>query len=226
MEDCYDARLFHSVPVWPDEIRMTGSGKIILVRHGSTKCAAEGRFCGVSDIPLDPDGIRQAETVAKDLIPEKPSAIFSSPLKRAHSTALATAALTGLPVKVMESLAEADFGDWENLAPDEIERMFPESYSSLKSGGMDFTFPNGERLRDFCARVESASAEIINRADGGCVAVFTHGGVIRYMLCHMLGLEYSKYSAFYVPPGGRAVVETHNGKGVLTALVGNGKWES
>ena len=46
----------------------------------------------------------------------------------------------------------------------------------------------------------------------------THGGVVRMMICHLLGLEFRQYVAFDVPYCGLAVIDLVGGKGVLAAL--------
>ena len=48
--------------------------------------------------------------------------------------------------------------------------------------------------------------------------VVTHGGVIRTMLCCLLGLELQKYVAFDVGYAALAVIDLFDGRGVLTAL--------
>ena len=47
----------------------------------------------------------------------------------------------------------------------------------------------------------------------------THGGVIRTMICHLLGLEPRNYLAFDVPYSAMAVIDLFDGRGVLAALV-------
>ena len=45
-----------------------------------------------------------------------------------------------------------------------------------------------------------------------------HGGVIRTLLCHFLGLEPRFYVAFRPSYAALAVLELHDGRGVLGAL--------
>lgn len=51
---------------------------IALIRHGSTSWNKEGRAQGNSNIPLDQDGIIQAELLAKRLSTEDWSHIYTS----------------------------------------------------------------------------------------------------------------------------------------------------
>jgi len=50
------------------------------------------------------------------------------------------------------------------------------------------------------------------------VLAVAHGGVIRTMICHLLGLEPHRYVAFDVPYAALAVIDVFDGRGVLAAL--------
>jgi len=58
-----------------------------LIRHGSTQWNKEGRAQGLSDIPLDEEGLDQAKALAVRLSKEEWNAIYSSDLLRARQTA-------------------------------------------------------------------------------------------------------------------------------------------
>lgn len=54
----------------------------------------------------------------------------------------------------------------------------------------------------------------------------THGGVIRAMLCRLLGLSPRQYVLFEVGYAGMAVVHLYDGKGVLAGLENAGDEEA
>jgi len=58
-----------------------------LIRHGVTEWNKLGKAQGVSDIPLNGEGIKQAAALANRLASEKWDIIFSSDLMRARQTA-------------------------------------------------------------------------------------------------------------------------------------------
>ena len=70
-----------------------------LVRHGRSVWNAAGRIQGQIDIELDKIGLQQAQRIADRLEREPIAAIYSSPLRRAGSTAEAIAARFDLPVR-------------------------------------------------------------------------------------------------------------------------------
>ena len=71
--------------------------RVFVLRHGQTAWNASRRIQGHVDEPLDDTGRWQAQRLAQALAGEGIAAIYSSDLQRAHATALALAAATGLP---------------------------------------------------------------------------------------------------------------------------------
>ena len=96
-----------------------------LVRHGLPD-AVDGRCYGRYDVPLSPKGILQAENVARGLAKESMAHIYSSGLRRALDTARIIAEPHGLTVQTMDELAEIDFGHFDGLTYEEIEKQSPD----------------------------------------------------------------------------------------------------
>lgn len=80
------------------------------LRHGETDWNARNLSQGNVDIPLNPVGAAQAKTAASLLKNRGIRTIVSSPLSRAHDTALEAAAVIGQPVLVDPELKEVAFG--------------------------------------------------------------------------------------------------------------------
>ena len=68
-------------------------GDLIVLRHGETEWSLAGKHTGRTDIPLTPRGEAAAAALAPLLSRSDIVAVFSSPARRAVSTA----ALAGLP---------------------------------------------------------------------------------------------------------------------------------
>lgn len=147
---------------------------VYLIRHALPDFPGGERMClGRTDIPLGPEGLAQAETMAKTLPPV--SRVYSSPLRRAVQTAQAV----GNPV-VLEGLQELSAGEWDGLTFREIQKRYPELYAAR---GRDKTLalPGGEPEKEALARFVPA-LEQAARESPADVAVVAHGGIIALFL--------------------------------------------
>jgi broad specificity phosphatase PhoE len=82
---------------------------------------------------------------------------------------------------------------------------------------MDFCFPGGERLDTFWKRV-CRVGDTLASAPGQRMAVVTHGGVIRYLLCHFLGLAPAQNRMFHIDLGSITTLTFQDGFAVLKGL--------
>jgi len=172
---------------------------------------------GSTDAPLGERGAAEARALRPVLAALRPARRLVSPLQRAVRTAeLALPDGCG-GVEIQDDLREVDFGDWECKTFAEISSGWPEEVSQWAAFGPDFAFPGGERLSSFLGRVEE-TADRLAADPAETIAVFTHGGVIRAMICHFLGLAASSYVLFSVAPATVATLELFDGRGVLTAM--------
>ena len=132
----------------------------------------------------------------------------------------ARAATAGLNIelKIESLLREVDFGDWEGLSFEEISKADPEGAGKWCVCDPEFTFPRGENLAGFLERV-GAAAKILTTGKYKTVAAFTHGGVIRFMLCRLLGLEITKHIIFEVGYADAFVLKLHGGFAMLSEIV-------
>jgi len=186
---------------------------LLLVRHGDTGPQYRGRFVGRTDVPLSERGERQAATLASVVHGLGTTRCFCSPLMRA----VRTAGLACLKAVVWDDLREVDFGRWEGRTFEEVQAADPELVARWAEWPADFAFPGGERIGDFLARVRQAADRMASDPAEVVVAV-THGGVIRAMACHLLGLDARQYVLFNVEPASVTRVDLFDGKGVLAGL--------
>ena len=189
--------------------------RLILVRHARVDAAYAGRLLGSTDAPLDPSGHVQAESLAARLKRWNPQVCYRSPMLRCRQTAAIAA--PDLATHVDADLREIDFGQWENHTFAEAAAADPSLVDRWAAFDADFAFPGGERVGDFLRRVQAA-AERLKQVDADTVLVVAHGGVVRAMLCCLLGIEPRKYAAFHVPYTALAVVDLVDGHGVLAAM--------
>lgn len=145
--------------------------QLVCVRHGRTAWNATGRFQGHTDIPLDDEGIAQAQALAVHLHAEHFDVARTSDLSRATVTADAIGEACGIEVVRDPRLREMDFGRWEGKTP--------EAGFSTR----DYTPPEGESFEQLCERVQPVIADIVAAlpADGNALIV-SHAGVMHALI--------------------------------------------
>lgn len=156
--------------------------EILLIRHGETAWNAVRRLQGHLDIPLNAEGLRQAQALGAALRNEPLDAIFSSDLIRARQTAEAIAAPRGMQVRTDAGLRERCYGAFEGMLYADIGARYPEAYAAWQARAADARFPQGvhraETLREFHARTVEAIVRIVSTGNFRKVALVAHGGVL------------------------------------------------
>jgi uroporphyrin-III C-methyltransferase/precorrin-2 dehydrogenase/sirohydrochlorin ferrochelatase len=179
---------------------------VILIRHGDI--GANGRYIGVTDTPLSALGARQAERL-RGLGFKRG---WVSPLARSRQTA----ELAGIACEMHDDLREVDFGRWEGQTFSEIETSDAQLIEPWRMLAPDFTFPGGESLAAFDARIARLAARI-EKQDGRVVLV-THGGVIRALVCHWLGRSAEARLGLDVAPASVTRLRLAHGRATTVAL--------
>jgi phosphoserine phosphatase len=165
--------------------------RFLLIRHGESMWNGARRIQGNQDPPLSPRGRRQAELLSRRLGVHLPraAAVYASPLRRAAETAEAVRAATGLPVFPDPDLREMCLGSWEGMTVPEIQAAFPGTYEGWLADPLAHPAPGGEHLKAFARRVMEAFERMRGAHPGRDLILVSHGGPIKALLCHVLGLE-------------------------------------
>jgi alpha-ribazole phosphatase len=166
--------------------------KLYLIRHGETDYNNALRFQGQTDIPLNQKGIEQAEKAA-DFFRDIPlQAIYTSTLIRAKTTAEIIAGVKGMDVQETDALREMSFGIWENMNTKDIQKKYAKEWKDFFSSPARITIPQGENMLDVQKRAYPTVQEILDKYPEGDVAFVAHGGIIRVLICTMLGLDLNR----------------------------------
>lgn len=165
--------------------------RLLLIRHGQTDYSSQNRYCGFSNPPLNDKGISQCRQLAARLKETKVDKVYSSDLLRAMQTAKII--FDGNPTEQTEDLREMNFGLFEGLKHEQIMEKYPELYRRWIDNPEKAKTPNGEGLKDLSERIEKKISEIISRNEGGEIAVVTHSGPIRIVLCKALKFDLKKF---------------------------------
>lgn len=154
---------------------------LILLRHGQTTANAQALLQGRMNLPLDPEGERQAQRCGEYLRASFADAlVISSPLTRAHQTALAVSE----NVLIDDRFIELDYGQWDGVPITEVDA---EHWATWRS---DPTFrpPGGETLVELDERVRPALDALSDRAQHGHVIVVSHVSPIKSAVTWALGV--------------------------------------
>ncbi|WP_080846348.1 histidine phosphatase family protein [Cytobacillus gottheilii] len=144
---------------------------LCMVRHGQTDWNAEGKLQGSTDIPLNSNGIKQAELCAAYLKQEEWDIIISSPLSRAKRTAEIIQNQVEVPLIVMEDFIERHFGKAEGMTPAERKEHFP-----------DQQYTNMETVEELTTRLQHGLMKINRKYSNQKVLLVAHGAVIHAIL--------------------------------------------
>ena len=154
--------------------------RILAIRHGETAWNVDTRLQGHLDIPLNDEGLRQAQHLAQALgQSETIDAIYASDLSRAHITAQAIAQATGHTVSTHPGLRERHFGAFQGRTFAEIEVELPEHAWHWRKRTPDWVPPDGgESLIALRERIVATVDELAARHPGQQVVMVAHGGVL------------------------------------------------
>ena len=159
--------------------------KLYLVRHGQTVTNLAGRWTGWYDAPLTEKGKEDARRVRGFLSSIPFDKVYTSDLSRARDTALL--ALPGCTPEQTPLLREIHVGSYENRP---FTILTPETHAYTSEFGYEHL--GGESYRTFTERVRSFLALVEERGDG-CVAAFTHGGLLHCMMEIMVGVRLPRH---------------------------------
>ena len=192
--------------------------RLLLVRHGETKENSTGRFWGRTDVELSDVGLHQAERLRDRLASEDISTVYSSDLHRALQTAQVIASRHELSVIASQELREIDFGSVEGLTYGEISRKYPDLARSWFSWDLSFRFPDGESIADLNNRVNRFLHGIKEHAREETILVVAHSGVLRLLVCNLLGLELRHWSQIRLDLASVSIAETYPETAILNSL--------
>lgn len=153
------------------------AARLVVVRHGATAWSLAGRHTGRTDLPLEPEGRRQAEVVGRRLAGHRFAAVLVSPLARARQTC--TLAGLGAEAEVCDDLAEWDYGRDEGRTTAEIRSERP-GWQIFVDGP-----EGGETLEQVAARADRVVARV--RREAGDVLAIAHGHLLRVVAARWLG---------------------------------------
>ncbi len=169
------------------------------MRHGPTQASDLGAPLGRSDLPVSETGQKAWPAIRAELLASGIRRVLTSDMQRAKLHALDL----GLPTLVLSDLGEQSFGDWEGIPWPEIkgaEPFFANPVLGTPPGGESFAHCASRALMAFQGAIEGEVPTL----------VLTHGGPLRAILSHFLGLPLERSLDLAWQPWGITKLEIHS----------------
>jgi len=169
---------------------------VFAIRHGETAWTLTGQHTSRTDIPLTDDGRRLAERLRFVLAKETFARVFVSPMQRARETC--DLAGLGAAAVIDPDLVEWNYGEYEGLTPEQIDKLAP-SWLIFRDG-----CPGGETPEQVAARADSVIARA--RVVEGNIALFGHGHMLRVLAARWIELPARAGQHFLLDTGSLCVL--------------------
>ena len=189
-------------------------GELILLRHGETEWSLAGRHTGRTDIPLTPHGEAAAKALEPLLSRRDIVAVFTSPARRA----VTTAAFAGLSnAQPDPDLWEWDYGGYEGLTTPQIQETRPGWYLWRDGVIPGNAAHPGETIEQVAQRTERVLARATPLLAGGNVALVAHGHVLRVLSACYLRQPPAEGRLFRLDTGTVSTLGTEHTEPVITS---------
>lgn len=172
--------------------------KVFLVRHGETEWNKLGKFQGSTDIPLSKEGIVQAQYLSKKLDGNF-DYVYTSPLQRAFQTAEIVAAKNGIKPIIANNITEVNFGEWEGLTRQEIEKNYPKEFIKWSNDKREAPICGGDlSILNASIRAKNTILEIVKAHCGKTIVIVAHGGIIKAGLIGLFDWDMTMYQKLFL----------------------------
>lgn len=168
--------------------------RIYLVRHAEAMGNVQEFIQGRIDTDISEKGYRQLECLAERFRSLPIEAVYSSPLRRAMTTAEAVNRYHGLPIIRNEGIIEINCGKMEGMKWAELPEKFPAELDAWNYRINEFIAPDGESTSQVYDRMKAAVDGIAAENIGKTIAVISHGMAIKAYLNYADGREWKNYA--------------------------------
>lgn len=191
-----------------------------LLRHGSVQGMEQRIVRGQLDEPLSSAGRDESAALARWFARHepRPDRIVSSDLVRCRELAGLVAKACGAPLELDPRLREQSMGRWEGLTWAEITAAEPDTVRAYWNDYFHVQPSGGESFQELTVRVATFWNELLARHAGERVVVVTHIGVIRVLLCELLGVPGEEALRFAPAIASHTSLQIGEAGAVLNAL--------
>lgn len=159
--------------------------ELYLIRHGEAEGNIFRRIHGQYDSLLTPRGIQQVSCVEKRFENIRIDGCYTSDLTRTSLTARSVYVPKGLKLHRDPRFREVNLGVWEDLPFGYLDHFEPEQMWHFNHDTPNWRTPGAETFDEFTQRFIEGMTDAAVAYDGGAVAIFAHGAVIRGTLMRL-----------------------------------------
>ena len=150
------------------------------------------------DPPLSAKG-QQAALKLVTYFADKPIiAIYVSAYQRTWQTIAAVAEHLQITPVVDGRLNEIDNGNIDEMTEHDFQQFYPDVWQAYMARNADFRFPGGETGAEVQERIKDFFDEKRGQHDGADILLVSHDGLIRQMICYVMGLPVYRRGDFRV----------------------------
>ena len=171
---------------------------LILIRHGETLWNTQLRMQGSLDSDLTLKGESQIKALGEWMKEIPFDYLYCSDSGRARKTAEAISKYTGHTLNIDKRLREKNLGIFEGLTSEEARERNPETFQLFKTAGANYVIDQGESTQQLLDRALEAIEKIRLRHPQKVAVLVTHGGVLRVLMKHVLGIPLDAPTQFMI----------------------------
>lgn len=157
------------------------------------------------DQPISAKGRAEAQKLYSYFTDKPIAKIYVSAYVRTEQTIKYVAQKMKLSPIVDSRLNEIDNGVVEGLPEQEIRQKFPDVWNAFRERDSDFQFPEGESGEDAQRRIKSFMEEKQEYKED--IILVSHDGLIRLLMCYILGIAVYRRWDFRVDTCGIMEIE-------------------
>lgn len=166
--------------------------RVYVVRHGETDWNVAGRIQGHTQTSLNDRGRLQARQAARLLAGRGIRHIWSSDLNRCIETAEMISQAVGVGFDTTPALRERDFGGLSGSAIAEAAKLRDAAVRTEADPTEWSGVPGVESDGRMSERLWAFVNPVVARHAGQTLLLVTHGGVLRVLMCDVLGIAAGK----------------------------------
>lgn len=191
-------------------------GTLFLLRHGELVAQERRLLRGQAEAPLSERGQGEERALVRWLASAGGGLdqVWSSDLGRCQSLGEALSREFGVPLALDPRLREQHLGRFEGRDWEQLSVEYPQEVSAYWADYVHGRPPDGENLADVARRAGEFLDEHAEEWLGRRVALVTHAGVLRVLLCRMLSMPLGEALRF-APPTGSLSLLRHSSAGFV-----------